>query len=332
MTEQLLPWDRPGWLPDAQAWIHAALAARAIRLTGDIEQFHTRPWSTVLRAPTAEGLVYFKAAAPVLAYEPALTDFLARLRPDILPELLAIDPQQGWLLMRDSGTPLRAFIKAEKQLDRWRDILPLYTSLQKELVPHVGQVLALGVPDRRLAGLPLQFERLAADQPAMLIGQTDGLTADEYGRLRTLGKDLARMCAELAALGIPATLHHDDFHDGNLFVQNGQVRFTDWGESAVTHPFFTLVVLLRGAGNTLDLPPDAPELAAVRDWYLSQWTDYAPLAELQSAVHLAERIGLVNRALTWHSVIAHLPQRLHGEYATAVPAYLQDFIAAVQDG
>ena len=118
----------------------------------------------------------------------------------------------------------------------------------------------------------------------------------------------------------------DDFHDGNVFIQNGRVLFTDWGESAVTHPFFTLVVLLRGASNSLDLEPDAPELAQVRDWYLSQWTNYAPLAELQPVVHLAQRIGLVNRALTWHRVISYLPESLKSEYAMAVPAYLQEFI------
>jgi hypothetical protein len=130
----------------------------------------------------------------------------------------------------------------------------------------------------------------------------------------------------LDSFGIPATLHHDDFHDGNLFIQKGRIIFTDWGESAVTHPFFTLVVMLRGAGNSLDLETDAPELASMRDWYLSQWTDYAPLKELQPALKLAERIGLVNRALTWHWVISHLLGKVKPEYSMAVPAYLQEFI------
>jgi aminoglycoside phosphotransferase (APT) family kinase protein len=150
----------------------------------------------------------------------------------------------------------------------------------------------------------------------MLVSQTE-TDSDEYQRLKALQEDFERMCRELASFGIPATLHHDDFHDGNLFLLNGRVIFTDWGESAVTHPFFTLVVLLRGASNSLDLEPDAPELAQVRDWYLSQWTDYAPLAELQRVVRLAQRIGLVNRALTWHRVISYLPESLKPEYAMA---------------
>jgi aminoglycoside/choline kinase family phosphotransferase len=162
----------------------------------------------------------------------------------------------------------------------------------------------------------------------MLIGQAQGLSSDEYQRLKACGRAFERMCAELACLGIPASLHHDDFHDGNLFLQNGRVRFTDWGESAVTHPFFTLVVLLRGAGNSLELAPEAPELAQLRDWYLGEWADFAPLAELRSVAALAGQVGLVNRALTWHRVISNLPESLKAGYAMAVPAYLQEFINA----
>lgn len=326
MTNPSLAWNQPGWLNDAQAWIYAALDSHNIRPTGAIEQFHIRPWSTVLRVLTEDGIIYFKATAPTLGYEPALTAFLAQLRPDVLPDILAVDPERGWMLMRDCGTPLRVFIKAEKSIERWRGILPLYVELQKEMMPRVRQILALGVLDRRLDNLPIQFELLVVDAPSMLVDQTDGLTSEEYQRLKASVRAFERMCVELDSLGIPATLHHDDFHDGNLFLQNGQVRFTDWGESAVTHPFFTLVVLLRGASNSLDLASDAFELAQMRNWYLSQWTEYASRTNLEPMVYLAQQIGLVNRALTWHRVISSLPENLKPEYATAVPAYLQEFI------
>ena len=325
-NERMPAWNETGWQSDVDTWIRSTLDELKIRLTGQIEQFHNRPWSTVLRVPTVEGFCYFKAAAPMLAYEPALTDFRFKLRPDIMPVVLAVNLQRGWMLMRDSGIPLREFIKAEKSLRRWKEILPLYVELQKELATHAGRMLALGVPDRRLETLPNQFERLVADERSMLIGQTGGLTSSDYRQLKSTVGPFERMCIELASSNIPATLHHDDFHDGNLFLQNGHVRFTDWGESAVTHPFFTLVVLLRGASNSLDLRPDAPELGQLRDWYLNQWVDYASLADLQEIVLLGQRIGLVNRALTWHRVITNLPESLQFEYAGAVPDYLLEFI------
>ncbi len=33
--------------------------------------------------------------------------------------------------------------------------------------------------------------------------------------------------------------------------------------------------------------------------YLQYWTSYAPIDELRSIVKLAQRIGYVNRGLTW---------------------------------
>jgi hypothetical protein len=326
MSEQTIPWNLPGWLDEASAWMRAQLARNNLHLTGEITQPHIRPWSTVLTILTDNGFLYFKATAPYLAYEPALTDFLARHRPDVTPDLLAVDYSRGWMLMRDSGIPLRMFIKAENSVARWREIMPLYVGLQKEMAPRAAEILSLGVLDRRLETLPAQFARLVADEPSLLVDQPESMTADEYQRLKESVGAFTQICAELASFGIPPTLHHDDFHDGNVFIQNGRVIFTDWGESAVTHPFFTLVVMLRGAENSLNLTPDAPELAQMRDWYLSQWTDYAPLAELKPVVKLAQRIGLVNRALTWHRVISNLPAELKAEYALAPSSYLQEFL------
>jgi hypothetical protein len=326
MTATTIPWQQSGWFETVLAWISAALVKTGLRLSDKIDQPYIRPWSTVLRVPTDGDLLYFKATAPYLAFEPALTDFLARLRPDVTPDLLAVEPERGWMLMRDSGTPLRVYIKAEKSVERWRDIMPLYVGLQKEMALRAGEILRLGVLDRRLEMLPAQFERLVADEASMLVGQPESITADEYRQLKAAVGNFEKLCTELDSFGLPATLHHDDFHDGNLFVQGERVIFTDWGESAVTHPFFTLVVMLRGASNSLEIGPDASELTQMRDWYLSQWTDFAPLEELRPVVKLAERIGLVNRALTWQRVISHLPEELKPDYAIAVPSYLQEFI------
>ena len=53
MSEQR--WRESGWLSQAHAWIDARLTERAIARTGEIEQPHVYPWSTVMRVPTASG-------------------------------------------------------------------------------------------------------------------------------------------------------------------------------------------------------------------------------------------------------------------------------------
>ena len=52
-----------------------------------------------------------------------------------------------------------------------------------------------------------------------------------------LAPRFAELCERLAGYGVPETLHHDDFHDANIFVCGDRYTFADWGESCVAHPF-----------------------------------------------------------------------------------------------
>ncbi len=305
------------------------LGRNSLQLTGEIEQPHIRPWSTVMTVPTNKGMFFFKASASAFAHEAALTDYLARFRPGLFPELLAVDIQRHWMLMRDAGTPLRQFIRAEKSIARWREVLPLYVDLQKDMMERTAHLLALGTLDRRLTKLPEMFEGLIADEAAMMLDQEESLTSEEYARLKNFGPEFARMCETLAAYGIPETIHHDDFHDGNIFIREGRILFTDWGESAVTHPFFTLIVMMRGVDNSMGVDFSI-EAEQVRDLYLQHWTSYASMDELKSVVRLAQRIGYVNRALTWKISIEGMPVERRAEYAMAVPSYLKDFVHTVE--
>jgi hypothetical protein len=70
--ERLIPWTRPGWFEQVSFWVHVELERWGIEVRDPIEQPHSRPWSTVLRVPTGEGDIYFKAVSPVHPYEPAL--------------------------------------------------------------------------------------------------------------------------------------------------------------------------------------------------------------------------------------------------------------------
>jgi hypothetical protein len=62
---------------DAEDWIRAHVDP-----VGPIETKHERPWATVLRVPLADGVAWFKACAPVQAFEPRLTAELFARYPD----------------------------------------------------------------------------------------------------------------------------------------------------------------------------------------------------------------------------------------------------------
>jgi hypothetical protein len=328
-SHTLLPWSQPGWFEEAAAWVRAETARLGMALTSPIEQPHVRPWSTVLQAPTNGGLLYMKATAPVLAHEPALTLALSRWRPDCMPEILVADLDRGWILMRDSGVSLRSLLTTAGQIERWREVLTIYAQMQIEMAERRNALLSLGVLDRRLSVLPSKFERLLTDVDALCIDHEDGLSADEYAQLKALVPRYAQMCEQLARYPIPETLHHDDFHDGNIFVCAGRYTFADWGESCVAHPFFTLVVTLRSVAYSLDLLAGDPVLDQLRDAYLDPWRRYASWDDLQSAFALASRVGMVNRALTWYRVVSHLEEPYRSEQADAVPGWLHEFLVEV---
>ena len=159
--------------------------------------------------------------------------------------------------MADGGERLREVVERERRLDRWTDVLPLYGELQLDIAEHADRLVALGTPERGLATLASEYERL--------IGETDGLTPDELARLTDLVPEVAEMCRRLAEVGIPETVQHDDLHDGQVFVRDGGYLFFDWGDSCVSHPFFTMSVTLEGVsrgGSTTWRAPSTSPLSA----------------------------------------------------------------------
>ena len=135
-----------------------------------------------------------------------------------MPGLLAYNRDRCWMLLHDEGPMLRSLIQSKRDIQLWRYVLPVYAGLQIEMSARQSDLLTLGALDRRLALLPPKFERLLEDKEALHIDHPSGLTSEEYQRLCELAPRFESMCKKLADYRIPETLHHDDFHDGNIFA------------------------------------------------------------------------------------------------------------------
>jgi hypothetical protein len=312
---------QPDWLLSARAWIE-----QHARIAGEIEQIHLVPWSTVLRVPTVDGDLFFKAASISGTFEPALTLLLAERVPERIAEPVAVALERGWMLTRNAGMRLRELVHSAAGLHHWATLLPAYAALQIDLAPEVDELLGLGVPDRRLSRIPQLLATLLEDTEALMVGLPDGLTAEELARMREELPAIAAMCAELAASGIPETIQHDDFHDGNVFVREGRHVFFDWGDSCVSHPFHTLVVTLRSVAMRLELEPGGAELLRLRDAYLEPFGSFAEPAALREAFDLAYRVGTIARALAWYDHVREREPRYRSEVADSVPYGLQRFL------
>jgi phosphotransferase family enzyme len=318
-TGQQLRWVQPQWLAVATSWIRGRLAEHALEPAGEIEQPHVRWWSTVLRVPTTGGVLWFKANAPPHAFEAGLLAVLERTAPDSVPGLVSLDVDHGWLLMRDGGERLRELVRTSQDLHHWQALLPEYSQLQLATAPHLGDLLAAGVPDERLAVLPSHLAALLDDHEACMIGRDGGLTVEEYDSLGALLPEFAERCARLVSMGIPETIQHDDLHDGNVFVRGGRYLFFDWGDSCVSHPFHSLVVTMRALVHRLELPPGGPEVLQLRDAYLEPFGPFGSHAELVAAADLAHFTGTAARALGWYRFLSAREPEFRRDDEGAVP-------------
>jgi hypothetical protein len=320
-----LPWDEPGWHDQAAEWIAVQLAANGWYANGPVETVHQRIWSIFMRVPTDRGTAYFKAPAPPF-YEAPLTQALARWRPDCTVPLLGADLERGWLLSADAGSTLRSIGQTPGQVDHWLKALPIYAGLQIEMATHVEKLLSFGSPDRRLAILPGLYSQLLEETGSLRIGQELGLTPDEHRALLDLRPRFADLCAELDSIGLPATLTHEEIHENNVLFDGEHYVFTDWSDSSVAHPFFTMTVTLRATAHWLKLDESGPEMIRMRDVYFEPWTKFASREKLLSAFNLAYRLGMANRALSWNEALRSLTEAQIEPYNDSVPGWLQDFL------
>lgn len=330
MTDQpQLAWYNPEWQKQAHEWIRAEAEKNSIQITGEIEQPHAYPWSTVMRVPTQDGTIFFKATALETIFEAALTQKLAGWYPDCMPELIAVDSGRGWMLMRDGGEQLRASIRPTQDIQPWNPVIMRYAELQIGLAEHVSEILALGIPDHRPDSLPALYQGLLADEQSLMIDQEKGLTSAEFQQLQGLSPRFEQICADLTAFGIPDSINHGDFHDGNVLIKNGRITFFDWGDASVTHPFVSLrtfFVSMEIALKLDDWAPPTPKMTALLHRYLETFERFADKESLLAAYNLSRPVASIAKALAWHQTISRLEGPLREEYAWIVPEVLREFM------
>lgn len=291
-------WSSRQWRDEAEDWIRAQ-----VRVTGPIEQTRLRFWSTVLRVPTSDGIVWFKENAPSQSFEAALVLELSRLVPGRVPPVVAADLDRGWLLTADLGPVLGA---DPQPADR-AGVAHAYAVVQRALEPHLRAMFDAGVPAFE-DGNAMAYAVALADELARL-PEGDGrrVTAEERRRVDAGLRRLGEAAAVLEASGMRDSLEHNDLHLNNAIRRpDGTVAFIDFGDAVWAHPFASIRVLLwqsRIAGSG----PGSPEHERILEAYLDPWAGVASPAELWRAVAAAERIGCLHRAESWRRLMSDVP-------------------------
>lgn len=293
-------WSSPDWRAEAVSWLDERLAAAGIHRSGEIEQPHLRPWATVLRAPTTAGTVWFKAAGPGTAFEVGLYDVLARIVPDRVLTPIATERDRGWIVLPDGGPPLAERVGGSDLTEALVAALVRYGELQARLAPHIDELLDVGVADMRPAVMPERFQQALDATGALLDRRGDAADRAIHRRVAARAPTLASWCEELTASQVPPSLDHNDLHPWNILGEPpGDVRFYDWGDSVVAHPFAAMLVPLGFVGRQLGVSTDDPRFRRARDAYLEAFTPIAPGENLAGTLEVACRVAKVARVLTW---------------------------------
>jgi hypothetical protein len=309
----------------AFGWVAAQVSAVGGALTTPGKPQVRRAWSHTIAFGTTLGPVWFKANEEGTVHEPRLHQHLARLLPDLVPELLAVEEERGWLLLRDAGPTLRTVAAAEAQEAAWCQLLPRYGQAQLTLATHLDDLVAAGVPERSPASLPEQAAALVA-RLATLGENRGGLGRDRRAALEARLPAYARWCADLAASGIPDTLQHDDLHAANVCVEGDRLRIIDWGDASLGHPFGTMLATLNSIAHHAMVGLDSPLVCRLRDAYLEPFTPYAERGDLVHLVHRARQAGRVTRALAWRAALVSEPPEAHAEWDFPVRGWLEEIL------
>jgi hypothetical protein len=236
---------------------------------------------------------------------------------------IAVDPGRGWMVLPDGGATLGERLDEVDLVEAMVTVLPEYGQLQRDLAPHLDDLLGFGMGDMRAAVMPRRFEEALETVGRHVEGKGDEDDRETVARVAAMRREFGRWCARLEDAAVPASIDHNDLHFWNVFVtvdaagRVGRVRFYDWGDSVVAHPFASMLLGLGMLHQQLGVGADDPAVVRPRDAYLEVFGDLASRAELVEELELACQVAKAGRALSWDRALRMRGPEEAGEFAGA---------------
>ena len=273
-------WARPGGPADDLAWADAVLVLAGMPRTGAGVQARTWNLSSLWRLPTARGAAWLKVVPPFFAHE---GDLLTALASEHVPDVLATDGART-LLAEIPGDDLYGLGGA-----RLREMVDLLVDLQAAWADRVDALLALGLPDWRSDALTTALTTLVERWRHRLApAVVDGLDRLVAG--------LPERWARVDACGLPDTLVHVDFHQGNLRSAGpGHLVLLDWGDAGVGHPMLDQPAFLERLSE--------PDQAIVRATWTDRWRQEVPGCEPDRAAAALGPVAALRQALIYQTFL-----------------------------
>lgn len=194
-------------------------------------------------------------------------------------------------------------------------MVQLLTQLQERAVEATGELLAMGVPDRRLPTMLARVE-CVAEQWAPSVAPY------ERRALSTLVAQLPERLARIDACGVPDTLVHGDFHPGNVMGTPEAYVLLDWGDCFVGHPLIDELAFTQRL--------DAQGRAVAGGWFVDDWRRIAPGADPERAARLLRPVLPLLAAVTYADFCAAIEPDERVYHASDVGRMLHQAVVATR--
>ena len=191
-------------------------------------------------------------------------------------------------------------------------------------------MLAIGLTDMGPARLPERFEQALAVVSAYLERRGSERERATYERLLLVRPQVEEWSGRLASLPGAVTLDHNDLHAWNVFyaVRGGpvDVRFYDWGDAVVAHPFSSMLIGLGWLKRMWGVGDDDPRLLRARDAYLEPYGGLGSRALLVETLELSCRLGEIARALVWARALGQYGEQAPDSFQSAPVEHLSGLL------
>jgi hypothetical protein len=292
-------WSRPGWFDGAAEWMVTRMKDAGYRAPQRPRVRHLWGLSIVLSAESQDGTAFLKCSTGLFRHEAVLTQALADYSPGTVPTVLAVEPDLGWLLMRDFGNRLLG----DEPETLWTAGLDLLVQAQRAWAHRTQMLTALGAPNRPLDDLADWVAESPHDQT--LMSRLEPAFRSDWCAATHV---LSVSCRRLAQLGPDPTLVNSDFHPWNVAVTDSGAVLFDWNDPAIAHPFLDLATYVLRTDN-LDMRRH------LVDHYLASWDTQLTQRDLEQAGSLALIVGCLYQVRMYRDLLPTLMPEDQGPLA-----------------
>jgi hypothetical protein len=289
------------------------------------------PWSTMICFSTAKDDFYLKQTPPAISAEPQIIELLSEQFHASVPVVIDSNDNLHCFLMSDAGKVLRSTLKEKFSPDLLCQAIKEYAAIQRSAEDHVEKFIKLGVPDWRLAKLPILYNQIIKQTDFL---KADGMTDKELHILQDLSPQFLAQCELLSSYGVPEAIGIPDFNDNNILLNQKTKRMTfiDWGEATITHPFFSLYNSLEQSIIHHGVKEADQTYNKLQDACLNNWLGLATQSHLLEAFNLSKQLRAIYDALSYYRLMTSVDLQALNSYYVNKPnrlaGHLRKYIAS----